>query len=47
MEDLSLLKLKEDPILAFPEEVWETTCATERIQRIKDRLLQNEREIDI
>jgi len=52
-------QLKTNPALAFPQETWETprelehsgrSAPTERIARIvriKERLLQNEREIDI
>ncbi len=44
---LSLNQLKENPNLAFPEEIWNTTCPDERLARIKTRLIRNEREIDI
>jgi len=43
----TLNQLKENPALAFPEEVWNTTRPTERVARIKERLLHNEREIDV
>ncbi len=44
---ITLNQLKEHPILAFPEEVWNTTRPDERLARIKERLIQNEREVDI
>lgn len=47
MKDITLNQLKEDPTLAFPEEVWNTTCPVERVAGIKERLLDNEREIDL
>ena len=36
-----------DPTIGFPVEIWETTRPTERAARIKKRLLENEREIDV
>jgi pyruvate formate-lyase/glycerol dehydratase family glycyl radical enzyme len=42
-----LNQLKANPTLAFPEEVWNTTCSTKRLVRIKERLIQNERQIDV
>lgn len=35
------------PVLAFPQEVWNATRPSERVARIKERLLQNERQIDV
>jgi formate C-acetyltransferase len=43
----SLDQLKENPTLAFPQNAWQTTRPAERVARIKARLLQNEREIDL
>ena len=45
MEILNQLKI--NPILAFPQAEWQTTRPTARVAQIKQRLLQNEREIDI
>ncbi len=42
----TLDQLKATPTLAFPQRTWSTTRPTERVARIKERLLQNEREID-
>jgi pyruvate formate-lyase/glycerol dehydratase family glycyl radical enzyme len=39
--------LKSDPGFAFPVEDWRTTQPTERALRIKRRLLENERQIDV
>ncbi len=39
--------LKTNPALAFPRGEWETTRPAERVARIKERLLRQEREIDI
>jgi formate C-acetyltransferase len=39
--------LEPDPLTAFPREVWESTRPTQRVARIKDRLIQNERGIDV
>ncbi len=36
-----------DPRMGFPTEVWQTTRPTERAARIKKRLLQNERLVDV
>ncbi|PIE35685.1 pyruvate formate-lyase [candidate division KSB3 bacterium] len=47
MNSLTYTQLQEDPTLAFPEELWDTTRPGERISGIKERLLLNEREIDI
>ena len=47
MSEISLKQLKENPSLAFPEALWDTTAPIERIARIKARLIQNERETDI
>jgi pyruvate formate-lyase/glycerol dehydratase family glycyl radical enzyme len=38
---------KPDPMVAFPAEVWQTTRPTARAARIKKRLLENERAIDV
>lgn len=35
-----------DPTLGFPRDVWSTTRPTDRAARIKQRLLENERQID-
>ena len=43
----TLSQLKTNPALAFPYETWENTRPTERVARIKERLLQSERKIDI
>ena len=43
----TLSQLRTDPALAFPENAWETTRPTERAARIKERLLQGERQIDV
>jgi len=40
-------QLRANPALAFPREAWETTRPTERVARIKERLFQIEREIDV
>jgi pyruvate formate-lyase/glycerol dehydratase family glycyl radical enzyme len=42
-----LAQLKADPTLAFPPEVWSSTRPAERAARIKERLLTNQREIDV
>ena len=48
MSNIQLLsELKADPSLAFPREAWDTTRPTERVARIKARLLRDEREIDV
>ena len=44
---LTLSQLRANPALAFPREAWETTRPTERVARIKERLFQIEREIDV
>ena len=44
---ITLNQLKANPMLAFPEDVWNITRPTERVARLKERLLHNEREIDI
>ena len=46
MEQTPINELKEHPLRAFPEEAWNTTLPAERILRIKERLLGNERRID-
>lgn len=40
-------RLEADPALAFPQEMWERTHPADRVARAKDRLLRNEREVDI
>jgi formate C-acetyltransferase len=40
-------QLRENPALAFPQKVWKTTQPSERIARIKECLIHNEREIDV
>jgi pyruvate formate-lyase/glycerol dehydratase family glycyl radical enzyme len=42
-----LSQLKQNPALAFPQTAWKTTLPDERVARIKERLIQNEREIDV
>ena len=42
-----LSQLKSDPTLAFRPEEWSSTRPTERAARIKERLLADEREIDV
>ncbi len=44
---IALNQLREDPILAFPPEEWRTTRPTERIARLKRRIMETERQIDI
>ena len=39
--------LLESPILAFPPEVWERSQPDERVLRIKRRLLETPRQVDI
>jgi len=39
--------LKRDPSLAYPPELWGHTQPTEGSARIRERLLQNERQVDI
>ncbi len=36
-----------DPSIAFPSEQWQTTKPSARVARIKRRLLENEREVDV
>lgn len=43
----TLNQLKANPVLAFPQETWEVAHPSERVARIKEQLLQDEREIDI
>ena len=43
----TLSQLKANPALAFPQEAWEVTHPSERVARIRGRLLQNKREIDV
>lgn len=43
---IDLGQLKTHPLTAFPEDAWDSTRPTDRVQRIKERLLRNEREID-
>ena len=40
-------ELQANPASAFPREAWQSTCPTERVARIRDQLLRNEREIDV
>ena len=40
-------RLDADPALAFPPAAWQTTRPTERAARIRDRLLDNVREVDL
>jgi len=40
-------QLAANPVLAFPQEMWGKTHPVDRITRMKDRLLRNEREVDI
>lgn len=47
MKHIPLKTLHEHPLSAFPEDAWNTTRPTERVRRIKERLLGNERQIDI
>ena len=42
-----LHQLQTNPVLAFPVEEWDFTNPTERVNRIKNRLIQHDREIDI
>ncbi|UCC62545.1 MAG: glycyl radical protein [Anaerolineae bacterium] len=43
----TLSQLKSNPALAFPQVTWEATRPTERVARIKERLLCTERQIDV
>jgi len=43
----TISQLKATPTLAFPQDVWKTTRPTERVARIKERLLQNEHQVDV
>ena len=43
----TLDELCANPILAFPQPEWKTTHPSERVARLKERLLQIEREIDV
>ncbi len=43
----TLNDLKRDPSLAYPPELWGHTQPTEGSARIRERLLQNERQVDI
>jgi formate C-acetyltransferase len=45
MPTLSQLRVRPD--LAFPREAWASTHPTKRVARIRERLLQNERELDV
>ncbi|MCP4399912.1 MAG: glycyl radical protein [bacterium] len=47
MNEISFQTLKDNPSSAFPEELWDTSRPIERIERMKTRLIQNERETDI
>ena len=40
-------ELERRPALAFPEEAWDTTHPSDRVARIKDRLLNCERQVDV
>ncbi|GAK56164.1 pyruvate formate-lyase [Candidatus Vecturithrix granuli] len=42
-----LTQLRQEPQIAFPKEIRNTTRPCERIARIRDRLIRNEREIDL
>ncbi len=42
-----LYALRAEPASAFPPELWGKTRPVERLERIKARLLENEREIDV
>ena len=42
-----LTQLRQEPQLAFPEDIRDTTRPCERVARIKERLIHNEREIDL
>lgn len=42
-----LTRLRQEPQMAFPPEMRKTTHPSERITRMKDRLIHNEREIDL
>lgn len=44
---LALSELKARPVLAFPQDAWEDTRPADRVARIKERLLQTERELDV
>jgi formate C-acetyltransferase len=41
------LDLADYPVQAFPPEEWKTSCAAARSQRMRRRLLENQREIDL
>jgi pyruvate formate-lyase/glycerol dehydratase family glycyl radical enzyme len=43
----SLERLQSDPAAAFPPQAWHTTRPAPSVARIRDRLLQHEREIDV
>ncbi len=48
MDNIETLdQLRANPAFAFPQEEWKTTYPSERLTRIKERLLHNEHEIDI
>jgi formate C-acetyltransferase len=40
-------QLRADPSLAFPREAWQMTCPSNRLERIRERLLRDERWIDV
>ena len=42
-----LSELRANPALAFPPEDWDTTRCSERVARIKRRLIEDERRIDL
>ena len=44
---VTLEQLERDPISAFPEEEWESTQPSARVARIKERLLEPAREVDV
>lgn len=45
--EVDLEQLKAEPTLAFPQDQWLTTHAPARLDRIRTRLLNNERSIDV
>ena len=47
METLLITDLEHDPLQAFPAQAWGRPHLEERLGRIKSRLLENERQIDL
>jgi pyruvate formate-lyase/glycerol dehydratase family glycyl radical enzyme len=44
---VSLSQLRADPSLAFPQDMWGTTCPMPRVACLKERLLHTERQVDV